>query len=177
MEKDIIIDGLVLEENVRKISEDELIVIGACDGSKTLAGAKRIFLAGIDSGLKSWCDTDKPSHATKEQEVAVYQVAQDSDFADMFSAIDSDVHALCLTQAQIIDFCQRKENFCWLGKGKAATFFLFECEGYKGERQLYVADVRVIGYGLSVCVVRFSNNGIWQVRYGSHRVVVPQLTA
>ena len=75
---------------------------------------------------------------------------------------------MCLTQAQIVEFCRTEKDKLsqdWY------TFFLFKVGG-----EFFVAFVYfVVGGQLRVGSYRFSRDGVWNAEY-RHRIVVPQLT-
>jgi len=157
------------EENtiLRLLTKGESIVIESSDGSETLANARETFKSWIDSDFKKW-GTDKPSVATEDTAVQVYEMVKDATFAQMFGSLGTDLDKLCLTQHQIKTFC--KKNSQWLRQNGDATFFLF-----KVEEQFFVAAVRVRSGGLDVLVDRFEYDSVWSAEC-LHRVVVPQLT-
>jgi hypothetical protein len=150
------------------LSGAETLMLDALDGKETLATAKEVFLSGIDGDFKNW-GTNKAGIATKEQVVDVHELVKNATFAQMFGSLGADLDKLCLTQAQIKNFCKKHSN--WLRKDGYATFFLF-----KVEDQFFVALVYVYSDGLYVCVCRFEYGHVWLAEY-SLRVVVTQLTA
>jgi len=153
---------------LKLLSGAETLMLDALDGKETLATAKEVFPSGIDGDFKNW-GTNKAGIATKEQAVDVHELVKDSTFAQMFGSLGTDLDKLCLTQAQIKNFCKKHPN--WLRKDGYATFFLF-----KVEDQFFVAYVDVDSDGLDVYVDRFGDDGVWNAGR-SRRVVVPQLTA
>ncbi len=153
---------------LKLLSGAETLMLDALDGKETLATAKEIFPSGIDGDFKNW-GTNKAGIATKEQAVDVHELVQNATFAQMFGSLGTDLDKLCLTQSQIKNFCKKHPN--WLRKDGYATFFLF-----KVEDQFFVACVSVDSGGLDVDLGRFGYDGVWLAE-GSHRMVVPQLTA
>ncbi len=153
---------------LKLLSGAETLMLDALDGKETLATAKEVFPSGIDGDFKNW-GTNKAGIATKETSVDVHELVKDGTFAQMFGSLGTDLDKLCLTQAQIKNFCKKHPN--WLRKDGYATFFLF-----KVEDQFFVADVRVNSDGLYVYVLRFEDAYVW-IAERSHRMVVPQLTA
>jgi len=146
----------------------ETITLAPCDGTQTLAQAKKTFLSYLDTNFKNW-GLDKQGEPTEETQVQVYEMAKDATFAQMFSSLGNDLDKLCLTQHQIKQFCEKHSS--WLRTDGYATFFLF-----KVEDQFFVACVGVGSDGLGVYVSRFGYDGVWHAAY-AHRVVVPQLGA
>ena len=153
---------------LKLLSGAETLMLDALDGKETLATAKEVFPSGIDGDFKNW-GTNKAGIATKEQAVDVHELVKDGTFAQMFGSLGTDLDKLCLTQAQIKNFCKKHPN--WLRKDGYATFFLF-----KVEDQFFVAYVYVLSGGLRVRVYRFEFDVVWGAG-SSHRLVVPQLTA
>lgn len=150
------------EKTITKLIHQN-IVIDSCDGLETIANAKDIFSFNIDDNFKNW-NTDKSGISTKEAEVQVFETIQNATFAQMFGSIDNDLEKLCLTQAQIINFCKKHSD--WLFKDRC-TLFLFKVEG-----EFFVASVFVLSDGLHVCVYRFGNAHVW-LGERAHRVVAP----
>lgn len=155
-----------MSEVARLISSDEELVLDACDGKRTIAKAADVF-SYIDSDFKNW-DTDEPGRATPEMLVAVYEIAEDAHFDEMFTSINSDVSKLVLEQDQILNFV--KKHGSRLRKDGCAMFFLFRAAG-----RLFVADVGVGSGGrLVVFVRRFEHDVVWFANC-QLRLVVPQL--
>lgn len=143
------------------------LVIGPTDGSKIIADAADVFTAGIDVDFRKW-GTNKPGIATKETLISVYELAQDSAFAQMFSSLSSDLDKLCLTQAQIIKLVTTHRN--QLRTGGYGNFFLFKSNG-----DLFVASVYVYDDGsLYAYVRRFGNANVCHAAH-HHRLFAPQL--
>ena len=155
------------ENNILKsLSRGESLVLDALDGIETLANAKDVF-AYIDSDLINW-GADEKGPATEETSVAVYEIAKDATFSQMFDSLSDDLNSLCLTQAQIINFVKKYRS--WLRADGYATLFLFKSHGH-----LFVADVGLGSDGrLEVYVNRFEYSGVWGAE-DRYRLVVPQL--
>lgn len=149
---------------LKLLSGTEKITIDACDGTETIANAKEVFPSGIDGKFNNW-GTNKPSVSTKETEVQVYEMVDNAKFARMFSSLGTNLDKLCLTQAQIKNFCKKHCN--WLRQEGYSTFFLF-----KVEDQFFVANVRVSSVGLNVLLCRFEDEDVWNSGY-LPRLVVP----
>ena len=154
---------------LKLLSGAETLMLDALDGEETLATAKEVFPLGINDKFKNW-GTDKAGIATNEQAVGVHELVKDGTFAQMFGSLGTDLDKLCLTQAQIKNFCKKHPN--WLHKDGYVTFFLFKV-GY----QFFVARVVVGSGGLFVGVARFGYVRVWYTggSGSSLRVVVPQI--
>ena len=132
----------------------------------TIARADDVFLY-IDPDFTNW-ELDMKSPKTESTEMAVLEIDKDGTFEQIFKSINTDLDSLCLTQAQIIKFCESEKSK--LRGDRYATFFLF-----KENDEFFVAGVHVPSGGtLSVGVYRFSSGSVWNAE-GRHRVVSPQL--
>jgi len=154
------------EPILKMISGGHNLVLGACDGTKVIAKAKKTFLSGIDSDFEKW-RADEPGQATPATVLDVYEMAEDATFSQMFGFLNVDVNKLCFTQHQIIGFAEKYPD--WLRTGGYATFFLFKSHGH-----FFVASVGVYSVGLHVYVSKFGRSDTW-IAGRRHRVVVPQL--
>ena len=149
------------------LSVGEILLLDALDGTETLANAKEVFPSGIDENFRNFA-IDKASIATKEQVVDVYKLEKELSLPNGFGSLQIDLGKLCLTQAQIKNFCKNYSN--WLNKGGHATLFMFKVEG-----QFLVANVFVRSSGLYVDMFWFEDDYVWfpgLFRY----MVVPRLT-
>src|SRR5205085_8763002 len=99
--------------------------------------------------------------------VAVYEIAKNATFEQMFGSLSENVDTLCFTGAQIIEFCRANPDK--LRQDDFGTFFLRKSKG-----KLFVVLVDVIDGGPRVRVYRFADGGVWHARY-RRRVVVPQI--
>ncbi len=151
---------------LRLISGGEQLMLDACDGKRTIAGATDIF-SYIDPDLKNW-GTDVEDEATPATAVAVHEMVKDGNLAEIFTSLSGDVRKLALTQDQILNFVKKHRN--WLRQDGWATLFLFRAGG-----KLFVAYVFVdSGGGLLVYVLRFEFGLVWRAGV-RRRLVVPQL--
>lgn len=159
-----------MNEVVKLISGDEKLTLDACDGKRTIVQATDVF-SYIDPDFKNW-GTDVAGEAISEMSVAVYELANNANFAKMFASLNSDANQLVLTQHQILNFIQKHGK--WLLLGDGATFFLF-----RKNNGLFVAAVDDY-FGVSshrrIHVHRFGFLHVWlSDDYNQHRLVVPQL--
>jgi len=144
----------------------ESLMLDATSGEKIIAEAKDVF-SYIDSDFKGW-KADEKGSATEETAVGVYEMTEDATFAQMFGSLSPDINKLCLTQEQIINFCQKHRQH--LRKDGYGTFFLF-----KSNNRFFVAHVRFDSDDtLEVFVNGLGVDRVWNA--GSRRrVVVPRL--
>jgi hypothetical protein len=150
---------------LKLLSLGETSSIEACDGQRTIAGAKDVFESGIDDDFKR-LGLDKAGEATPETAVQVYELIGNATFVKMFTSLTNDLDKLCLTQDQIIRFCVKYPGQL---SQISATFFLFKMNG-----GYFVASVHVGSGGLGVGVRRFEYDVVWNAEC-RHRLVVPQL--
>lgn len=153
-------------EVVRLISGSEGLILDACDGQRTIAQAIDVF-SYIDPNFKNW-GTNVAGEATPETPVAVYEIFEDANFAEMFGALTDDPAKLVLAQGQILNFVEKYGK--WLRKDGWATFFLFRAAG-----EFFVVFIGTLfdgGLGVGVC--QFEFDFVWSAGY-LHRLVVPKL--
>lgn len=151
---------------LRPIFSGKPIIIDACDGKSTLANAKKVFKSDIDLNFENW-GTNEPGIATQETAVRVCELIKDATFVQIFSSLGTELDELCLTQHQIISFCENYPD--WLCVNGYATLFLF-----KVSDQYFVVRVHVNSDGLCVNVSRLEHTYVWSGER-RHRVVSPQL--
>ena len=162
---EVIVNPIPVQKKYLKLLET--VSLPACNGSRHIAQAEDVFKYYIDSDFKNW-NLDNVSATTPQTNVSVHEMIKDATFVQMFGCLGPDLDKLCLSQHQIVEFCQmhparlREEGY--------ATFFLFK----EGD-QFYVADVHVYADGLRVRVDRLERGIVW---FGEcrRRLVVPQLT-
>jgi hypothetical protein len=142
------------------------LTIPACDGSETLANAKKVFKGCIDRNFENW-GTNKPGVATGEVLVDAHRMSNGSSYSGIFGAFGPDMDKLCFTQHQIQAFCKKYNK--WMSTESLSTFFLF-----KVDQQFFVASVHAYSGGWDISVSRFEHYGI--LRTYTHRAVIPQLT-
>lgn len=153
---------------LRLISGGEALTISARDGSRTIAKAKNTFLSGVDRDFTSW-GLDNKGGQTEETPVDVYEMIKDANFKQMFTSLSPDLDKLSFTQDQIIEFCEKHQD--WLRTDGYATLFLFKENG-----KFFVAYTFVFSRGLHVYLRRIEDVCVWDAEF-RHRLVVPQLTA
>lgn len=158
---------LEVQPILRRLYENETIIIAPCDGSRFIGTQDQVFKGHIDSSFKSW-NLNRSGKSTEATEVSVHEMTKNATFTQMFGSLGvPDLNKLCLSQDQIVEFCKNHPQR--LRSEGYATFFLF-----KENENFFVADVRVSAAGLYVRVDRFEYDSVW---YGEYRLrlVVPQL--
>lgn len=114
----------------------------------------------------SWtsCDVQR---ASDKMTMNIYELKQNATFLQMFSSLNEDLNKLCLTQSQIVNFCQKNQKHL---SQNGPTFFLFK-EGNK----FFVAKVDVFSDGLSVHVYHLENKDTWIASVYNYRVITPAI--
>jgi hypothetical protein len=111
-----------MNESLKLISGEQVLVLEPTDGQETLGQATDIFRY-IDHNFERWnCNIVGPP--TKETAVQVYEMIRNSTFQELFGGLDAKLDSLALTQAQIKQFAKHYRD--WLQVGGNGTFFLFK---------------------------------------------------
>ncbi len=165
-----VVDRKQKEENptsiLKLISAGEKIMIESSDGKALISRAKNIFKSGIDSDFTIW-ELNETGVPTPETLLAVYEMANNATFIQMFTELSPDLDKLVMTQSQIIRFCEKHPT--WFRQGGYATFFLTKIKG-----EYFVVNVRVRADGWRVVVGRLGHDGVW-LASDLLRVIAPQL--
>jgi hypothetical protein len=141
------------------------LIIPATTGKRTIAKASGVFPGWIDSYFKNR-NLDNPGEKTEELKVKVQEMDKDATFAQIFTKPEE----MCLTQSQIIYFCEGFPQ--QLRTDGYATFFLFK----EKNGEYFVASVYFDGSGqLEAYVYGLSHDYVWSAG-DRGRVVLPQLT-
>ncbi len=158
---------------LRLLYPDEIITLAVCNGKRTIWKSPKTFPVHRDPDFKNW-DLNKPDAATEETQVSVYELVKDATLKVMFKSLNPNLDALCLTQDQVIDFCEK--NVDKLRKQGYAMFFLIKKDdsSLPEEDRFFVAYVRVFSDGLFVDVCRLEYAYVWRSS-SARRLVVPQL--
>jgi len=155
---------------LRLISASKRVVIGATQGTETLASANDTF-SYISPDFKKW-ECDKIEQATPEMAVLVYEQIEDATYPKIFSSLDQNLDRLVLTTPQITSFVVNHAKG-YLLEAEEWTCFRFL---FKVDNEFFVADVRILSNGdRAVLVSRFLDGSVRHAKY-RHRIVVPQLT-
>jgi len=148
----------------------ENLILEALDGKRTIANAK-IFKSYpgsnyAGSNFDNW-RLNSRGKETKETPIQLYELVKDAYYSQMFNYLSNDLNILCLTQDQIIRFCEKYPHY--LTQEGNATLFLF-----KENKEYLIAGVIAGSDGLSPIANRFGNAHIYYAA-NHHRLVVPQL--
>jgi len=142
---------------------EAMIIEEIIDSKLTIANANSTFKAGIGSNFKN-LGLDKSSINTKEIKIKPFELRRDAELGEIFNSFRNSLDELCITQAQIIKFCEKYPNELYK---YGANLFLI-----KENNEYFVVFVSVSSDGLSVRVYRLGRD---DVRGGSYlrRVFVP----
>jgi hypothetical protein len=155
---------------IKLISAGKHVVIGATNGTETLASANDMF-SSISPDFTNW-ECDKVELATPEVAVEVYEQIEDATYPNIFGSIDQNLDSLVLTTPQIKNFVVNHAKDYLLGAEWTCFRFLF-----KVGNEFFIADVRVLSDGnRDVRITRFLDGSVRHAVH-SHRIVVPQQVA
>jgi len=156
-----------MEQVLKLISKEHILLLSKCDGSKTIEAAQKTFIS-IKPDFKNMIIRSKADNAAPETHVEVYVLIKNATFAQIFNSFRINLNKLCLAPHQITDFCEVHAG--WLRQEGNSTFFLF-----KDEDQFLVAYVQMDSEGLQIDYLNL-DYPIVQEAEDSHRLVVPDLT-
>lgn len=152
---------------IKLISSGKHVVIGATNGTETLASANDAF-SFISSDFKNW-GCDKAEKATPEVAVEVYEQIEDATYPEIFGSVDQNFDHLALTTSQIKSFAVNHAKDYLLD----AEWICFRSL-FKVGKEFFNADVRVLSDGnRDVRITRFLDDSVRHAEY-RHRIVVPQ---
>lgn len=154
---------------IKLISTGKPVVIGATQGTETLASANDVF-SSISPDFKNW-GCDKAEQATPEVAVEVYEQIKDATYPEIFGSVNQNFDHLVLTTPQIKSFVLNHAKDYLLEAEWTCFRFLF-----KVGDDFFIADVRILSDGnRDVRVTRFLDGSVRHAEY-RHRIVVPQPT-
>ncbi len=139
------------------------ITIKETSGERTIAESGRLFRRHIDHSFEKLGQ----SHAAVQKpktHLCVYDLVKDGNFKDYFGSLPSNFDQLCLTQDQVVAFCEEySEQFI---DGYTVFILLKETNYYQ------VAAVSGTTSGLMICLHYFKLQSIWEI-VDKLRLVVP----
>lgn len=147
---------------VTMIFEGEKVIIDSLPaGGTVIAKSEHVFYnVHVDP---EYGDLKNEQIASEKKEVIIYELKQDATFSKMFNSLNDDLDKLCLTQSQIVDFCQKKYKYL---HQDGVTFFLF-----KENEEFFVAKIAVRFGRKSIMVDRFDNDFVFKAEHGIYLVV------
>lgn len=162
---------------LRLISGEEVLSLKASNGSRLICGSANTFKSFLDEDFVNW-GLNKKGVATAETKIKVYEMAADGNFMAIFKSLPGNWGQKCLSQNQIIDFCEQLPK--WLRSDGYATMFLCKINETKKvdeknpQKNLVVVFVLVLADGLYFNVYRLEHDSVWNAECAL-RVVAPQL--
>jgi hypothetical protein len=156
----------IIRGYLRLISGAEILNLDSTDGTEVIAEARVTFSGYLDYNFIEW-KTDVRCEPTKATRVQVYEVAKEGTFKQIYEGFGTDLDALCLSQAQIIQFAKRHSK--WFHPKKYGTSFLFKVRNEYLVASLYADPSNSLRAG----VLSFSHAHVWDA-VTRHRFVVPQ---
>lgn len=140
----------------------EKLIIEALDGKARIADAKNVFRSNPEF---SSSQLDQSDPATPMTSFRVHEMVRNATFAQMFISIDRDLHRLVMTQAQIINFCEKYDSqLHYEGFG---TLFLTETRLNFFQKLYRFLFDRKFGYWVVlVCVLSGGDLGNFVYRLG-----------
>ncbi len=153
--------------HLEEIFHEKEIFIDSCGGTveSGFAHASSVYPGYLSSNVKDW-SLETIQKETKRTKLKVFKMTKSADYEDLFLSINQDKKKMCMTQAQIIEFCKKHKDK--LRKDGYGTFFLFEEDG-----KFFVARVDVDSGGLlGLGVDEFTRDGVWSAG-GARHLVVP----
>ena len=169
---------------LRQIYTDEIIKIGWCSGTRTIAGSQRTFRTYIKPDFTQR-DFNYDGSATKEIEVSIYEQTAEVSRKQMFEVLNPDLDKLCLTQHQIVRFCDKQRDRIY--KDGITTHFLFKKDSrfLSTKERIFIIIVYMDFVGLGVTcreleyshrISRLEGDDLWGSTE-AERLVVPKLIA
>jgi hypothetical protein len=152
---------------LQKLGTKETLTVGATDGSLVIANATDVF-SSIANDFMETSFLEK-SHPTESASIETYQLVEDMNFAQIFSAFKRSFEQLYFTQHQIVDVIKKYPD--QVDYYKRQTLLLL-----KTGEQFFPINVFLFGGGSKICIAK-SNMGrssIWHGK-GNHRIIVPKL--
>lgn len=151
---------------LRPVSNNEYIVIDACDGTETFSNEDVFEFGAVDEDkvLK-----DELVQPTKNILVRVYEIVKDGTFEEICGAVGVSIDRLCLTEHQIISFFKNCKK--WMHPNHCGTYFIF-----KSGDKIAVAGISGWRDGFRVSIHTLHEYVGWSVE-SLPRLVVPRITA
>ena len=123
----------------------------ALSGKTNIVKAEDVFSRYISFEFKNWGLNQESQSTKKTKGILVYEIIKNATLSQMFGSLNDDLDKLCLTQHQIVQFCQEYPGIL---RGSRAIFFMFKENG-----EFFFARVNE-GDGLSVRSLRFNDNKV-----------------
>lgn len=145
---------------LRRLSEHDPLSIGHCDGTHTFAHPQQVYVCSKSAPVP-YTPQIKP---TDEIGLAVYEPVMEASMPQMFGSLAQDIDALCLTEHQIMRFCEAHRS---LLQRSFPAFLLF-----KSGRLYFVAWAFDYGYECVIAIHDFYRTA--PLPKDPYRLVVPE---
>lgn len=153
--------------HLKRLYEDEQIVLDPTDGKRLITQATDIFTAYFDQKFEQW-GLDVSAQPTGTTEFAVHEQIMDGTFVENLGSLNQPYVELCSTLHQTIEFVVKHHSR--LRGDRYGNFFLLQ----RTDGELFVADVHVGSGGcLGVGGFPFSDSYVWRAKF-QNRFVVPR---
>lgn len=146
------------------ISQGYELTIEPLNGDMLIGESEMLFTAGISANFKNW-NLNKPTIATRETELEVYETNGDGTFLQFFSSL-SDLSNEVVTQEQIINVCTMHHE--WLRQGGAMNLFLIRLNG-----AYLVVNISIKTNGLAATVNTLGGSKIFAGKE-KHHIFIPR---
>ncbi len=157
----------MIESYAQIVSIGGTLGIDPTDGKEIIAEASNVFPGWIDSNFEKYgCSLVSPP--TGSAQATVLELIKDGLLSEIFGGDGVDLHRLCFTQPQIIQFVQKHRK--WLRTERHGTLFLFRID-----KDFFVAQVyfREEDEKLRISLYKLSSKHVWRAKF-LHRIVILQ---
>jgi len=154
------------KEFLKELFPKKELVLPPNDGQKVIANSSDVFKFWIDP----WFLREKHKQRQKisaKTPVKVYEIIDDVSFDEIFNLFHKNLNNYCLTQSQIIDYCQLYSDY--LRKGGYESYFLF-----KEDYQFFLAYVYVYSDGLEINSISLKSSCILSAE-DKLRLILPKI--
>ena len=138
------------------------VMIEALDGKTFISQANKIFNCLIDKAFDHY-NLNEFSVSTPKTMVDIYEISKGVSHYQMFNSVTKDLNRLVVTQAQIINFCEKHPD--WLAQKDRGIYFVI-----KAHDQFFVVNVRPHSEGL--CVDVMSTDDIFNEKIDNCQLIV-----
>ena len=151
---------------LKELFKHKKLILAPNNGQKVVANSTDVFNFWIDP----WFSREKYKQRQKrsvETPVRVYEITEDVSFDEIFASFENKLTDYCLTQSQIIDFCQQYSKY--LRKGGYESYFLF-----KEDYQFFLAYVYAYSDGLEINSISLKSSFILSAE-DKLRLILPKI--
>jgi len=152
---------------------DSLHDIPYLNGKTSIAASKRIFRGHLDSNFYHWRIGHR-GKSSKQTALDMHQLAQTAGPKRIFLAVSSDLAQVCLTQHQVVHYCEFHQD---LLNRSAITLVLLKKDERKepSSDNLIVGSIQIYPEGIAIFPYRFGDRHLsWQPA-DDVRILTPHL--